>query len=218
MRKSSKAILFALLLVGVLGAAFFTAKGDEASGATPVAQADQPRGAAPAANGDQSAGSTPGEDADQSTGSEADKYWSTECTGSSRALDKLVCSATQSILLAQSKELLFRIKVVVAAGSSAPVMEIQGPLNVYLPAGFSLSVDGAPLTNVSVSNCNRRGCFGGAPVERRNARVLETRRFPEDRFFARTGPGKNCGNAPRRIHQSDAIHSVTASMCGHSAS
>ena len=161
MRKSSKAILFALLLVGVLGAAFFTAKGDEASGATPVAQADQPRGAAPAANGDQSAGSTPGEDADQSTGSEADKYWSTECTGSSRALDKLVCSATQSILLAQSKELLFRIKVVVAAGSSAPVMEIQGPLNVYLPAGFSLSVDGAPLTKVSVSNCNRRGCFGG---------------------------------------------------------
>jgi invasion protein IalB len=71
-----------------------------------------------------------------------------------------MCSATQSILLTETKELVLRIKVVTPAGDDAPVMEVQGPLNAYLPDGFSLSVDGAPLTKMTVSNCNRRGCFG----------------------------------------------------------
>ncbi len=96
---------------------------------------------------------------------EGDQYWSTECTGTTRRADALTCTAVQSILIADTKQLLFQIKVVVPAGSDAPVMSLQGPLNVFLPGGFALSVDGADLAKVAVSNCNAHGCFGAFKLE-----------------------------------------------------
>ncbi len=96
---------------------------------------------------------------------EGDRYWSTECTGATRSADALTCAATQSILVADTKKLLFQIKVVVPAGSRAVAMSLQGPLNLFLPGGYQLSVDGADVAKVAVSNCNAHGCFGAVKLE-----------------------------------------------------
>ncbi len=106
-------------------------------------------------------------------GAEGDTYWSTECVGPSRSGEVLTCSAVQNILVADTKQLIFQIKVVTPAGKGAPVMQLQGPLNVFLPGGFALSVDGADLAKVGVSNCNQHGCFGAIKLEPTMIAALE---------------------------------------------
>lgn len=98
--------------------------------------------------------------AQDSSANEADKFWHTRCVGSDRNGDSLVCTATQSILVSNSGKLLFRITVTVPANRRGTIMELQGPLNVYLPDGFVLSVDETELAKSTISNCNQAGCFG----------------------------------------------------------
>lgn len=97
--------------------------------------------------------------AQDSSASDADKFWHTQCVGTDRNVNSLVCTATQSILVSNSGKLLFRIKVTVPANRQGTFMELQGPLNVYLPDGFALSVDGTDLVKGAISNCNQAGCF-----------------------------------------------------------
>lgn len=102
---------------------------------------------------------------DSTASADADKYWGTDCSGPSRNADALACTATQSIFVTETKQLLFRIKVITPANKGDPVMELQGPLNFYLPGGFTLSVDGTDLAKVTVSNCNQSGCYGAVKLE-----------------------------------------------------
>lgn len=112
-----------------------------------------------------SAAGVSAQEAQDSAAAEGDNYWGTECTGPGRDADGLACTATQSILVADTEQLLFRIKVIAPAGHGAPVMEIQGPLNFFLPGGFALSVDGTDLAKLSVRNCNQSGCYGAVKLE-----------------------------------------------------
>ena len=114
-----------------------------------------------------------GASAQDSTAQEGDKYWGTDCTGPRRSADVLTCTATQRILVAKTQQLLFQVKVITPAAKGAPVMELQGPLNVFLPGGFALSIDGADLIKVAVSNCNNRGCFGAVKLEPAMIEVLK---------------------------------------------
>lgn len=107
----------------------------------------------------------PAQEANDSIASEGDKYWSTSCTGPSRRADMLTCTAVQSILIADTKRLFFQIKVIVPADADATLMSLQGPLNVFLPGGYGLSVDGAELATVAIGNCNAQGCFGAFKLE-----------------------------------------------------
>lgn len=90
---------------------------------------------------------------------DADKYWKTQCLGPGRVSETLVCTANQTILTSKSGKLVFSIKVVALANIQSMVMELQGPLNVYLPDGYALSVDGTDLVKTDISNCNQSGCF-----------------------------------------------------------
>lgn len=98
--------------------------------------------------------------AQDASANEADKFWHTRCVGPDRNGGSLVCTATQSILVSNSGKLLFRITVTVPANRQGTIMELQGPLNVYLPDGFVLSVDETELAKSAISNCNQAGCFG----------------------------------------------------------
>lgn len=97
--------------------------------------------------------------AQDSSASDADKFWHTRCVGPDRNSNSLVCTATQSILVSNTGKLLFRITVTVPANRQGTIMELQGPLNVYLPDGYSLSVDDSDLVKSGISNCNQAGCF-----------------------------------------------------------
>ena len=103
----------------------------------------------------------------------ADQYWQTQCAGPERKSELLICTATQSIRVAKSGELLFRIKLISTADSQATVLELQGPLNIYLPDGYTLSVDGTDLTKVAISNCNSNGCFGAVKLNSDHIAVLK---------------------------------------------
>ena len=120
-----------------------------------------------------SAAGVSAQEAQGSDAADGDIYWGTECTGPSRNADELVCTATQSIIVTETEQLLFRIKVIVPAGHGAPVMEIQGPLNFFLPGGFALTVDGADLAKVAVRNCNQSGCYGALKLEAAMVDVLK---------------------------------------------
>ncbi len=60
------------------------------------------------------------QDTQGSVADPGDKYWSTGCTGPSRSSDVLTCTAVQSILVADTKQLLFQIKVSQRTRHSAP--------------------------------------------------------------------------------------------------
>jgi invasion protein IalB len=89
----------------------------------------------------------------------ADQLWKTRCAGPARALDTLVCEASQAILVKESGQLLFKIDIIYPAQKGKPVFQMQAPLGFYLPGKIKLGVDGTPLTELEIGKCDQRGCF-----------------------------------------------------------
>lgn len=93
-----------------------------------------------------------------------DTLWQTRCAGTSRAADALVCEASQSLMVKESGQLIFKVDIIYPAKNAEPVLQIQAPLGFYLPGKIELSVDGTPLTKLDIGTCDQRGCFLSAPA------------------------------------------------------
>ncbi len=99
----------------------------------------------------------------QATGAEQqpqDQLWQTECTGQARDSEALHCVAFQNLFVAQSRHILFSIRILVPTAAADPILRLTGPLNIYLPAGYELNVDGSPFAKLEVASCSKAGCAG----------------------------------------------------------
>ena len=89
--------------------------------------------------------------------------WTSECTSLNRQAQK-ECSVRQNLFLKKTGQLVGSVTVRVPADTQAPVIMIQTPLDLFLPAGVTLSVDGGNPVPFVLQTCNVKGCYAGAKL------------------------------------------------------
>jgi invasion protein IalB len=82
--------------------------------------------------------------------------WMVNCTSVTGGFD---CRASQTIRSANSRERLLTLAVQITPDSKKPIMLIQGPLGMYLPAGVTLQVGRDAAKVVPLQTCDQSGCF-----------------------------------------------------------
>jgi invasion protein IalB len=89
--------------------------------------------------------------------------WVSRCASDSRqgALD---CLVEQTAFLSKTGQLVAAVVIRVPSETHQPMMNIQIPVGLFLPAGVSVRIDeGMPLT-IAVQTCDLKGCYAVTPV------------------------------------------------------
>jgi invasion protein IalB len=117
-----------------------------------VAQTDQQRQPVPApgANPAQAAPARPGQQQPRPPA-----IWLVSCTDNNGKLD---CRAAQSVFIRNTGQRLLSVAVRLPADTKKPVMLIQAPLGVYLPAGASLQIGEDEAKTLPFRGCDQAGC------------------------------------------------------------
>ena len=71
---------------------------------------------------------------------------------------KLDCRAGQSVFIKTTGQRLLSVAVRVPADTKKPVLMLQVPLGVYLPAGASLQIGKDEAKTLPFRGCDRGGC------------------------------------------------------------
>jgi invasion protein IalB len=90
--------------------------------------------------------------------------WGTSCASAGRAAE-LQCSIEQRVVLSNNGALLTLINIRPVPGQAEPVMLVQLPVGLYLPAQLKFGVDGKALDTQPFQTCDGQGCYVGAPVK-----------------------------------------------------
>ena len=121
----------------------------KAKSAAPVAQATPAPPAPPAEAAPANAAPLPG--------------WVARCTSASRTTS-LECAIEQSAVLSKTGQLIVLINIRVPADTRAPVILVQLPLGLNLPAGAKLQIDDGKASDMQIQTCEARGCYANLPV------------------------------------------------------
>jgi invasion protein IalB len=89
--------------------------------------------------------------------------WVARCSSASRDAP-LECAIEQSAVLTKTGQLIVLINVRVSAETRAPVILVQLPLGLNLPAGAKLQVDDGKTSDLQIQTCEARGCYANVPV------------------------------------------------------
>ncbi len=135
-----------MLRSGFLGACVLSALILGLSAAAPAVAQDAP--AAPAQGG---------------AAAPAQENWISRCVANARQTP-LECSIEQRLLMANTGQLVAAVTVRMPTDANQPVMMIQTPLGLYLPAGLAINVDGASEQALELQTCDANGCYAGSPV------------------------------------------------------
>jgi invasion protein IalB len=99
----------------------------------------------------------------QSNKSPSPSVWATKCTsvGRKEALD---CSVEQTVILTKTRQFLLSVVVRVPPETRQPGMMIHLPLDLFLPAGVMLQLEGQKPQQLQVQTCDSKGCYVGTAV------------------------------------------------------
>jgi invasion protein IalB len=136
----------------IAGGAFLCIVG-LSSGAT--AQTDQPKATQPPPT--QAAPSKPA----PSQPTPAQPAWVAVCANTKNGLD---CRAGRSLRLDNRGQAVLNVAVQVPADTKKPVMLLQLPLGLYLPAGVSLQIGKDAPKTLPFQSCDTSGCLAEYPV------------------------------------------------------
>jgi invasion protein IalB len=70
----------------------------------------------------------------------------------------------QTAVLKQTGQVVTKVVLRVPAQTRAPVMMIQVPIGLYLPAGITVQIDAKKPQQFPVQTCDMSGCFAGTQV------------------------------------------------------
>jgi invasion protein IalB len=70
----------------------------------------------------------------------------------------------QTVVLTSSGQLLASVMLRFPANTREPVLMVQVPVGLFLPAGLSLQVDENKPVTLPLQTCDLKGCYAGAPV------------------------------------------------------
>lgn len=89
--------------------------------------------------------------------------WATRCVGASRGKD-LDCSIEQRAVVTETGQLLTALTIRIPPETRKPVMMLQVPVGLFLPAGISVAVDDTSFDKLQLQTCDLTGCFAGSEV------------------------------------------------------
>src|SRR3984957_15026031 len=85
------------------------------------------------------------------------------CTSASREAP-LECVIEQTAVLSKTGQLIVLVNIRVPSDTHTPVILIQLPLGLNLPAGAKLQVDDGKNIDLQIQTCEARGCYTSAPI------------------------------------------------------
>jgi invasion protein IalB len=89
--------------------------------------------------------------------------WAARCTSASRDAP-LECVIEQTAVLSKTGQLIVLVNIRVPSDTHTPVVLIQLPLGLNLPAGAKLQVDDGKSIDLQIQTCEARGCYTSAPI------------------------------------------------------
>lgn len=89
--------------------------------------------------------------------------WGARCASDARTTAP-DCVIEQRVVLSNSGQLLTAVTVRMPPDSMTPVMMIQTPFGLHLPAGLKIAVDDKPLVTLPLQTCDAGGCYAGEVV------------------------------------------------------
>ena len=89
--------------------------------------------------------------------------WAARCTSASREAP-LECVIEQTAVLSKTGQLIVLVNIRVPSDTHTPVVLIQLPLGLNLPAGAKLQVDDGKSIDLQIQTCEARGCYTSAPI------------------------------------------------------
>lgn len=87
--------------------------------------------------------------------------WSVTCENSGKGLN---CKATQTIVLAKTRQLLLKISVSKPTANENPTMLLHVPHGIYNPAGVTIAVEGEKPEVLAIQTCNVQGCYAATVI------------------------------------------------------
>lgn len=73
-----------------------------------------------------------------------------------------VCKASQTLVVAETRQLLLAVSVSKAAADKNSAMLVHLPHGLFPPAGITVGVDGAAAEKLVIQTCDVQGCYAGA--------------------------------------------------------
>ncbi len=71
------------------------------------------------------------------------------------------CKATQTIVVAETRQLLLAVSVSKAAADQNSPMLVHLPHGLFIPAGVTVGLDGGAADKLDVQTCDAQGCYAG---------------------------------------------------------
>ena len=87
--------------------------------------------------------------------------WMVNCTNIAGGFD---CRASQTLVVQNSGQRILTLAVKKAPNVKKPIMMIQGPLGMYLPAGVTLQIGKDAAKVLPVQSCDQAGCVTDYPL------------------------------------------------------
>lgn len=89
--------------------------------------------------------------------------WSSQCSavGRSATLD---CTVAQRLVVTNTGQLIGSVTIRMPGDTKDPMMMIQTPIGLFLPAGVSIDVDEKNQQRLELQTCDVNGCYAGSPV------------------------------------------------------
>jgi invasion protein IalB len=82
--------------------------------------------------------------------------WMVNCTNVTGGFD---CRASQTLISKDSRQRILTLVVRTTPGAKKPVIMIQGPLGIYLPAGITLQIGEEAPKVLPLQSCDQAGCL-----------------------------------------------------------
>ncbi len=89
--------------------------------------------------------------------------WAARCTSASREA-ALECAMEQTAVLSKTGQLIVLVNIRVPSDTRTPVILVQLPLGLNLPAGAKLQVDDGRVVDLQIQTCEARGCYASTPI------------------------------------------------------
>jgi invasion protein IalB len=89
--------------------------------------------------------------------------WAARCSSASRDAP-LECAIEQTAILSKTGQLVVLVNIRVPSDTHAPILLLQLPLGLNLPAGAKLQVDDGKVTDLQIQTCENRGCYATIAV------------------------------------------------------
>lgn len=158
----------AVLAAGATAAGFMLEMDDAQAGSRPEQNAGTNRATPPAAAKAQAP--TQVAVAQPPASQPEPSSWVSRCASATRQ-SAPECFIEQTVVLTKTGQLIASVTVRLPPTTNKPVMMVQTPVGLYLPAGIALQIDEAPPLRLVVQTCDTKGCYAGDQI---SPQLLET--------------------------------------------